>query len=54
MNPETRNPQELAPSAKAAPAAQQPPTPEDLSFYRVPAPPIPGKTAWSLSPWLPE
>ena len=53
MNPETRNPPELNPSANTAPTAQQPAS-EDLSFYRVPAPPIPGKTAWSLSPWLPE
>ncbi len=23
----------------------------ELPFYIVPAPPIPGKTAWSIAPW---
>ncbi len=23
----------------------------DLPFYIIPAPPIPGKTAWSIEPW---
>jgi hypothetical protein len=22
--------------------------------YRIPAPPVPGRTAWSLDPWLPD
>ncbi len=53
MNPESRDPQELGPTAGTAPATASS-APDDLSFYCVPAPPVPGKIAWSLSPWLPE
>ncbi len=24
---------------------------DELPFYVIPAPPIPGKTAWSIAPW---
>lgn len=51
MNEETRASQEQG--QPAAPAPLDAPQ-EDLPFLRVPAPPVIGKTAWSLSPWLPE
>ena len=50
MTDETRK---LPEQAQAAPEPECQPM-EDLPFLHIPAPPIPGKTAWSLSPWLPE
>lgn len=52
MTEETLAPQEPGqPAATALPAdARQ----EDLPFLTIPAPPVIGKIAWSLSPWLPE
>lgn len=48
-NPQDQNP----PAATATPVNIERPS-EDLPFYCVPAPPVPGKTAWSLRPWQPE
>lgn len=42
--------QSVANSAPPAPDSQ----PGSLPFFQIPPPPIPGKTAWSLNPWLPE
>ena len=54
MNDEARNPQDSNQTAGINTPATGSDTPEQTSFYRVPAPPVPGKIAWSLSPWLPE
>jgi hypothetical protein len=54
MNPESRDPQELNQAAGITVPAIGNNTADDLPFYRIPTPPVPGKTAWSLSPWLPE
>lgn len=57
MNVETRT--EPVPS----PSDTNPPRQADSSAggsqktrpaYRIPAPPVPGRTAWSLNPWLPD
>jgi hypothetical protein len=54
MNEEARKPQESTqPLGTGAPAAGTE-APGKLPEYRIPAPPIPGKIAWSISPWLPE
>ena len=50
MTNETRK---LPEQAQTAPEPERQPM-EDLPFLHIPAPPIPGKTAWSLSPWPPE
>lgn len=52
MNDEALNPQDALPTAGRNVPADD--APEQASFYRIPAPPVPGKIAWSLSPWLPE
>lgn len=54
MNEEARNPQDPTQAMGASPTAGRDPAAEKLPEYRVPAPPIPGKIAWSISPWLPE
>lgn len=33
---------------------KQPKQSAEYPFYRIPAPPVPGKTAWSLIPWIEE
>ncbi len=52
MNPDYRDPQESSASIAASPLETS--IPDDECFYRIPAPPVPGKIAWSLNPWLPE
>ncbi|WP_176225215.1 hypothetical protein [Methylomagnum ishizawai] len=54
MNPDYREPQESSPAAGLAATPRDSGLPEDECFYRIPAPPVPGKIAWSLNPWLPE
>jgi hypothetical protein len=54
MNDEARNPQDPSQSlASSAPGGLDLAS-EPLDFYCIPAPPAPGKMAWSISPWLPE
>lgn len=54
MNNETCNTQEARPATGTNIPATGPKSPNEPAHYHIPAPPVPGKTAWSLSPWLPE
>jgi hypothetical protein len=39
------------PKPAAAESTGKPEVQDEFPYYIVPAPPIPGKTAWSLAPW---
>jgi hypothetical protein len=60
MNPETRSetipkPLELtSPRQADLSAGGHRGAPKARPAYRIPAPPVPGRTAWSLNPWLPD
>jgi hypothetical protein len=54
MNEETRDLHEkLSAAGQPGPGAAEPEA-IDLSFYCIPAPPVVGRTSWSVEPWLPE
>lgn len=54
MNEESRNLQDQAPNLGIASPTGLDQASDELDFYCIPAPPVPGKTTWSISPWLPE
>lgn len=54
MNEESRNPQDQTQAMGTTSSAGLDQAADKLPEYRIPAPPVPGKTAWSISPWLPE
>lgn len=54
MNEETRNSQDPTQALGTPSTAGRDPAADPLPEYRIPAPPTPGKIAWSISPWLPE
>lgn len=41
----------VLPERNAVPVEASTPSQEDHPFHIVPAPPVPGQTAWSIVPW---